>query len=400
MPLFPAKAAILLGVCLTVVSGQAAFSQNLSNSTGPAEQPPSSYSANQYVDSDGCVFIRAGYGGNVSWVPRVNRSRDILCGYAPSLSGGALAAIQEQPPVAVETSPAAAPARVVIAPASGTQALPTSAPTQTVRAASPAPQVQTATPVAPVQTRRVASPASDPVPAAPSQPAGATCPGVSELAAQYLRGQGVRCGPQSVHPGTQAYEQSGALLAPVVPTIPAGYAAVWEDGRLNPMRGVGTAAGDAQMSLIWTNTVPRRLVDPDTGTDVTNQYTVLISPSGYTTARPVRARSAINPQSVTASTSRPTVQQAVQISEPSATGIAVNTSHRYVQVASYTDRTSADQTRAQMAGRGISARIGELQRGNTVTNIILIGPFETPQRLAGGLVAARQAGFADAFTRR
>jgi hypothetical protein len=37
----------------------------------------------------------------------------------------------------------------------------------------------------------------------------------------------------------------------------------WTDGRLNANRGPRSALGDAQMALVWTNTVPRRLVSPD-----------------------------------------------------------------------------------------------------------------------------------------
>jgi hypothetical protein len=38
---------------------------------------------------------------------------------------------------------------------------------------------------------------------------------------------------------------------------------VWTDGRLNPYRGIRTVEGDAQMRMVWTDTVPRRLVAAD-----------------------------------------------------------------------------------------------------------------------------------------
>ncbi|HEY0212469.1 MAG TPA: SPOR domain-containing protein [Paenirhodobacter sp.] len=48
----------------------------------PAEVPPASYSAAQYVDSTGCVFYRAAAGAD--WQPRQTRDGRPLCGYAPT----------------------------------------------------------------------------------------------------------------------------------------------------------------------------------------------------------------------------------------------------------------------------------------------------------------------------
>lgn len=50
----------------------------------PAELPPPDYAGLQYVDSKGCMFVRAGRGAEVVWVPRVSREGVPICGNPPS----------------------------------------------------------------------------------------------------------------------------------------------------------------------------------------------------------------------------------------------------------------------------------------------------------------------------
>ena len=50
----------------------------------PAELPPAEFAGQQYVDTKGCMFVRAGSGGKVVWIPRVSREGVPICGNPPS----------------------------------------------------------------------------------------------------------------------------------------------------------------------------------------------------------------------------------------------------------------------------------------------------------------------------
>lgn len=74
-----------------------AHSLTLAEGRQPQERPPASFAGPQYVDSRGCVYMRAGYGSVINWVPRIDDKRQVLCGYQPTLPA----------PVAVASVPAA-----------------------------------------------------------------------------------------------------------------------------------------------------------------------------------------------------------------------------------------------------------------------------------------------------
>ena len=220
------------------VAGQAMAQDKL-----PAEFPPESYSANQYVDSEGCAFIRAGIGGMTNWIPRMSREREPLCGFQPSRTAAAALPVIADP---APERPAAAKPAANPTPASAaapTRATSTSAPVSArVRALEPA--ATRATP--PVLTRSafcdgrsgpqpgyVSSTTGETIvcgaprradPAAPLRGAytlAAVCADMAATGRRYvLQGSGepVSCGPQraTAHmPGTR-------LAATRLPAVPSG----------------------------------------------------------------------------------------------------------------------------------------------------------------------------------
>ena len=188
----------------------AAQAQSLSEATGPAELPPSAFSGAQFVDSSGCAYIRAGYAGNVQWIPRVNRDRTQLCGFRPTFAQGSVpvTSVSSEPRVVAAAAPTPAPKRRSIS--------------TTPRKALAYRPATTPDPVTRVETVDFAE-------VSPSQ----------------------LIGPSGIN----------RRIRQAKLPIPPGYKRAWTDGRLNPLRGAGTQNGQAQMAQIWSDTVPRRLIE-------------------------------------------------------------------------------------------------------------------------------------------
>ena len=427
-------------IAIAVIAGTmglpALHAQTLKRAQPPAEVPPLSYKGKQYVDSRGCIYIRAGIDGNVTWVPRVNRARKQICGFKPTgvLPGSTRKAQTAQPELITLDTPATAAPKVVKPapkvvkvqkprPATVTTPRRTTKPVPTVASTLPAaPAPRQTTPV--VITPRATAPA-------PTVRSSGNCAGGSSVSAQYInKSPDVRCGPQAESPvtfgdGSGIGPQSSLRLTPhtrVVPRhvydnrqntqnveVPAGYKTAWNDDRLNPdrterglrpavissvpqvpygfrtvergddrlnpMRGVRTPSGDQQSAQIWSDTLPRTLRPVPTDAQV-----ITLPPSSRKS--PAEADTRL----IRISTK----------SAPDAQVMRQAPAYRYVRVATYNDDATARQAARSLAGGGLPMRLGAMQRNGRTYKVVLAGPFNSVSDANQALAKARAAGFGNA----
>ncbi|WP_323766670.1 SPOR domain-containing protein [Marinovum sp.] len=418
-----AALAVAIGFSASATATVAQIREDLAT---PAELPPSSFSGRQYVDSRGCIYIRAGIDGNVTWVPRVDRDRQVICGQ--------------------EAAPAAAPARVVEAPAPVVEPAPAPAasPAPAARpapAATPAPVAARPAPAAPprrvVQSaakpqprvvRRTPEPARLPRMVRPAEPVVQTAPArqvIVRRAGQLppntvLRtADGLKKGPTIVVRGTgqtvqvaeagvkvfvgtsgtthvtgqtviapkRAYERGASVKVPV----PQGYERAFDDGRLSTTRAHQTLDGRRKMLLVWTNTVPRRLIDQYTGQEVSHYYPELRYP--YRSMREQQAAGFVSSRGevpkAAPKTVRRSVPQVVRKAAPQ-TAKAMPTvvrkaSHRYVEVGIFTTPAKAQAAIRRLQGAGLPVRTSTVQRSGMRYQTVLVGPFSRQDRLREAL---------------
>lgn len=491
------KRVLAIGIVAVSVAEGGAWAQSGTNVRVPNEFPPESYTGRQYVDSKGCVYIRAGIDGQTTWVPRLSRARKVICGFQPSLA--TTTAQAEAQPVQRQASSAPPPVQITVAPQARPEQSPSRETASTRPAAStaqrstaPAPQPRVVsrspqaapTATAPRPARQKAQPSATPTPkkqasgaktvrvrqpapqVAQGQPA---CEGASPISAQYLRakpGMAVRCGPQAQPHSTVISGGGGAgptmrvVRQPATQTaralenvprrvitsqtrvapkhvyrkqvntaagisVPTGYQPVWEDDRLNPERAHQTFAGMAQADVVWTKTVPRRLVERSTGREVTYRYPGLQYPytsfdqqraAGVTVAtrgvvmqepvRVIRSRdgqirrlaqvpTTAQPQATIRRATAPTVSTR---SAPKPAAKAA--SHRYVQVGIFVNAAHGKRAARSLAQKGLPAKTGTLNRNGQPYTLVVAGPFRTQAQLQSALSQARAAGYGGAKLRK
>ena len=400
MPFKLAPVALLMGL---VWSGSA-IAQTAAQIGGPRELPPSSFEGQQYVDSRGCVFLRAGYGGAINWVPRVDAQRKVICGFPPTLGPKAPIEVAEEVPAAPAAPAATRPlvaavvpqppaaARRVVAPL----ASPLPLPPALVAAVEPAPYAA-APPASRVRGAEIV--ASGPGPgkigcykSAPvAEVVRLTNGGTAVVCTRgdgglsgwrppvYPAGRGV--GASLNYPTREA--SSPADFAPgvtyaaavaAVPTPPKGYRLAWTDDRLNPLRGKGTATGQAQQDRVWTREVPAREV-------VVAVAAPQVQTRVSTKTRPTEALVQAAPRAATKAETQ------------AATGSA------YVQVGSFGVPANAEGAAARLKALGLPVAKAQMTSGGKALQVVYAGPFASASAAAQALSLARGAGFADAFIR-
>ncbi len=73
------KKTILSVGLLAIAMPHMASAQALKGVKTPANLPPADYNGVQFVDHKGCIFVRAGRLGDISWVPRIDQTRKHMC---------------------------------------------------------------------------------------------------------------------------------------------------------------------------------------------------------------------------------------------------------------------------------------------------------------------------------
>jgi len=352
------------------LGASAALAQSTAEIGGPRERPPEGFDGQQFVDSRGCVFLRAGLGGRVNWVPRVDRDRKPMCGYPPTFGAAEVAAAERAP----KPTPAAEVAVAAAQPApEGDVAAPVAAPavaaTPVARAPLPAPRAGQA-------VQKVGCVASAPVPQRLRLTNGGTVivctrgDGTLEglRAPIYPTGVGASLSPGLVPLGQTSgigRGVAGARVASPSAEVPKGYKMAWDDDRLNPLRGVGTAEGQAAQDQVWSRNLPP----------------VVVADSSVTEAAPTARR-------VTASS----------MSSPD-TGPAAVAGGLFVQVGSFGLPGNAEAASARLAALGLPVARSRGTIGGKAVQVVLAGPFASTAAAQAALRAARAAGFGDAFVR-
>lgn len=432
-------------VLAAVLGATAANAQSVSRIGGPANPPPAGFTGQQFVDNRGCVFLKAGYGGQTNWVPRVGRDRKVMCGFPPTGTTSApievATAAEMAKPAAEAASVAAKPVMAELAPVMPVAPV-KAAPKVSLQA--PAPRVVTLVPAVPAAPVIKAAPL---VVAAPRQPA----PYV-EVAPRGTYEVAQAAGPSRGQVGCF----SSAPVAERVKLRNGGTAVVCTrgDGTLTGWRppiyprnaGVGAALTDPVMAQGKATHSGGMIGDSQQGAVVDNgqayarasKDAIPTPPKGYKLAwtddrlNPNRGKGtaegwAQQDQVWTRKVPAQLVEDQPAVKRKkkvvyvqSGSNVVVSTKGQaatapvqkkvakaakaakggaYIQVGTFGVPSNADGAAARLKGAGLPVARAKITSGGKAMQIVLAGPFGSAADAQTALSMARQAGFGDAFIR-
>jgi cell division septation protein DedD len=195
----------------------------------------------------------------------------------------------------------------------------------------------------------------------------------------------------------------GAVRRTTNVQLPEGYRSVWSDDRLNQLRAQVTAAGNAQTDLIWTRTVPRRLIDTRTRSDVTKLFPNLRFPFlNQRAQQQADYNTRISTKSVRVPAPKAVIKKQAKrvVAKPAPrkpTTAAVK--GQYVQIGTFGSPANVQKNINRLKASGMPVRVSNVTRKGKKLQIVLAGPFKSSDRTSKALRALRGAGYSDAFVR-
>lgn len=433
---------LMLRVMLVMLLPGAVLAQDFR----PSEPPPPDFSARQYIDQRGCVFLREDDTGG--WKARVSRDGAPICGYPPTFSARGLdgkprlraldpdagrspaelleEALAEK--VLTNLRPgelASDPTPMEKLPDMGPEPDISSAPSEALRAAlAAAPDMRRSMGSALQPNKRLCellgydgttggSGRTDPsqgycdsLPSADLSRLTFVRPVNSARTDTAAAGDAVAADAAQPDPAAAgAHPETAPATAPE--TTPAA-AAKPEAQKSAPAQAAPAAAASDKKPVPKPATKPTTPLRPVLPKPQAEQKAPAASAgakapapqagtAGQQTAAPAQTQPAATPAQTQPAT-RPAQAQPAAATSPAPAGM-IPAGARYVQVGTYANAANADRTAQTLVAMGYAVYRGKDKVGARDVQFIMAGPFNDRQSMVKALDGIRRAGFKDAYPR-
>ena len=342
----------------------------LSDSVRPAEPPPPDFTAAQFIDSAGCVFVRVKEG----WRARIARDGSTICGYPPTFSARRTGPDSVSPLFPEPEEPRAQRIERVltgtILPALQTGEL--SPDTRTQGSKLAAPQAATTPP--------------NPAPVAAREPA----PAKVMAEADPLGFAAAVAGAPALRAGMTAGSGSSRLCA-LLGSAPAGADGVRgsmalgicgpPDPRALAPGAVSRVASADPSDVAYFPEAARQTTPMES-----RPATVRRAPSASKKVKDARPKSEVKRQTALES-SRGTGE------------IVIPPGAKYVQIGAFRDPRNAERTARRLAAMGFPV-VRSKGASGLALQLVMVGPLDGREAMVRAIDRVRRAGYRDAYPRR